>query len=537
MRRICALVLLVCMTLGVCAQAEDAASAAEELVFPSDTGGWTLKNFKIKSLIIHDTEVIYENGLFYGSMTNDEYVYVSDDLKSWKRAGIRPSGWYSPEEDNWLTWAPCYVKLHQPYVVDGESYEYALFDALSVWGSQDARIRCFVMKEPAPDSKADYYYVGDVMASGKYAAKEVVDPRKSYEAEETGAEGPRYYYVEGYESGHSVDKANGWNAIDPTVLYDHEGRLMMVFGSWFGGIYVTELDQTTLMPVSNRAEDYTRIAYHTEGLCMEGATVFYHDGYYYLNVAYGDICYSYNTRIARAESIEGPYVDYNGASMLEADGAVGTRIVGPYRFERDKGWRGQGHNAWVYHPDTGEYFMLTNGRTVEDEYARQIVRSVYWLDGWPVLSPEIATADTVRAILDGDGNAIQAAAAAPAVQGIDASLLPGEYEIIVFAREREQYEDEERQDESRRITLAADGAVSGAYTGEWVQRDGNTLTMTLDGRETTLFVTVGYDWEKGRSGILVMSGLTAPGEADDPMAGTAVWLKGVSTLLTEEGGS
>ena len=510
-----------------------ACSGSAELLFPSDTGGWTLKNYKVKSLIIHDTEVIYEDGLWYASMTNDTNMYVSDDLKSWKIAGVRPSGWYSPEDNAWLTWAPCFIKLRQPYVVNGESYEYAMFDALSHWGSQDARIRCFVMKEPAPDSTQDYYYVGDVMSSGIYAAKEVVNPKTSYEAEETGAEGPKYYWVDGYESGHSVQKANGWDAIDPDVLYDEEGKLWMVFGAWYGGIYIVELDQNTLMPVSNKAEDYTRISYHTQHLCMEGATIFYHDGYYYLNVAYGDICYSYNTRIARSESITGPYVDYNGAPMLEADGSVGTRIVAPYAFEKDKGWRGQGHCAWAHNPDTGEDFLLTNGRTVEDEFARQIVRSVYWLDGWPVLCPEIATADTVRTILDEDGHAVQASAAAPGLQVVPNDMIAGEYEIIVFARYKPQLEEREVQETSSRLTLGADGTVTGAYTGEWSRRDDNTITMTLDGRETTLIVTVAYDWERGRSGILVMSGLTAAGEVNDALAGTAVWLKGVTSYTTE----
>ena len=500
---------------------------AEEVIFPSDTGGWTLKSYKIKSLIIHDTEVLYENGVYYGAMTNDEYVYASDDLKTWKRAGIRPTGWYSPEENNYLTWAPCMIHLRKPYLVNGEAYEYALFDALSHWGSQDSRIRCFVMKEPAPDSKRDYVYVGDVMSSGKYAEKVVSDPRASYEAEDTGAEGPRYYWVDDYERGYSAENANGWNAIDPSVLYDQEGKLHLVWGSYFGGIFITELDQDTLMPLSNRAGDYTRIAYQTQRSCIEGPTIFYHEGYYYLNVAYGDICYSYNTRIARSKEITGPYLDYNGASMLKANGTVGTRIAAPYAFEKDRGWRGQGHCAWVYNPDTGETFLLSNGRTAEDEYARQMVRSVYWLDGWPVLCPEMAAADTVRTILDEAGNAVVSPAAAPSMQTIPEEMIPGEYEIIVFQRLLPQFENQEKQETSSRVTLAQDGSIFGAYKGSWHLRADGVLCASLNDYEASFWLAPAYDWERNRSGALVLTGLTAPGSPADPMAGTAVWIKSV----------
>ncbi|MBR4236486.1 MAG: glycoside hydrolase family 43 protein [Clostridia bacterium] len=504
---------------------------ADALVFPEDTGGWTLKSFKTKSLIIHDTQVLYEDGKYYASMTNDDTVYVSDDLKSWKRAGIRPTGWYSPEEHNYLTWAPCYIKLRQPYTApNGEAYEYALFDALSYWGSQDSRIRCFVMHEPAPDSKAEYYYVGDVMSSGKYALKEVPNPRKSYEDEETGAEGAKYYFVEGYERQRSAGVSNAWNAIDPDVLYGEDGKLYLVWGSWFGGIFVTELDQNTLMPLSNRADSYTRIAYMYADECIEGATVFYHEGYYYLCVAYGDICYSYNTRIARSESITGPYLDYNGASMTGANGMIGTRAAAPYAFENDKGWRGQGHCDWVYNPDTDEYFLLMNGRTVDDEYARQMVRSVWWLDGWPVLAPEIAAADTARTVLDDAGNAVKSSAKAPGRQNVAQELIAGEYEIVVFRRDMNQHVNEEVLEKSRRITLADDGSVSGAYSGSWHMDEEGIVNITLDGVKLRAIASPVYDWERERAGIIALSGLTEKGAYSDPMAGTAVWLKGTEVV-------
>lgn len=512
------------MTMALCASA---AAAEESILWPCDTAGWTMESFKTESKSIHDTEALYVDGVWYASWTNTSLVYASSDLRSWEVVGVRPTGWYSQEiEKKWLTWAPCYIELRQPYVgADGVEYKYALFDALSEWGQQEARIRCFVFNNLATFNVRDYYYVGDVMASGIYAMEQVEGPIITSYEQETG-EGPaRYYYVDGYDSAYSQEIANGWNAIDPDVLYDEEGRLWMVFGAWHGGIFITELDQTTLMPVSNKAEDYTRIGMHIFDQCYEGCNIFYHDGYYYMTVAYGDVQDTYNIRLARSESITGPYVDYNGYPMTEADGSIGTRLAGPYAFEGDSGFKGQGHCAWVQNPDTGEIFLLSNGRTVENGSAKQMVRSVYWLEsGWPVLSPEMATADTIATPLDENGEPIPGDAAAPAVQDIPGELIAGEYEILIHERLKPQLA---KQMTSKRIRLTADGQVTGAYDGTWAQTSENTVILTFGGREAEMFVTVGYDWERGESGILVMSGLTAPGQATDKLAGTAVWLKQV----------
>lgn len=516
--------LISCVCLCLC-MLLSAAMAEENIIWPCDTAGWTMEKFKTESLSIHDTEVLYVDGTWYGSYTNSIFVFASDDMRSWNIVGLRPTGWYSENiEKNWLTWAPSYIELRQPYVgADGVEYKYALFDALSEWGQQPARIRCFVFNKPATQQRRDYYYVGDVMASGFYADKEVNGPVITSYEQETG-EGPaRYYYVDGYDEYYSTEVSNGWNAIDPDVLYDAEGRLWLAFGAWHGGIFITELDQTTLMPVSNKAEDYPRLGMHIFDQCFEGCNIFYHDGYYYMTVAYGDIQDTYNIRVARSESITGPYLDYNGNPMTQADGTIGTRLAGPYAFDGDPGFKGQGHCTWVENPDTGELFLMSNGRTVENGDAKQMIRSVYWLEnGWPVLSPEMATSDTIRTPRNESGKTIQGPAAAPSVQAIPGEMIAGKYEIIVHERMKPQLA---KLMTSKHIELTPDGQVTGEYTGTWTQKDENTVILTFDGRETELFVTVGYDWEKGQSGILVMSGLTAPGNASDKLAGVAVWLK------------
>ena len=107
------------------------------------------------------------------------------------------------------------------------------------------------------------------------------------------------------------------NAIDPCVTYDEEGNLWMVFGSWFGGIYLLKLDEetglrdyaTTYETVPNQSDAY--YGYKLAGGCSvsgEGPFIIYKDGYYYLFLSYGGLVAEggYQIRIFRSENITGP---------------------------------------------------------------------------------------------------------------------------------------------------------------------------------------------------------------------------------------
>lgn len=498
-----------------------AAQEAEEVLFGQDTAGWTLETYRRQSLAMHDPEVIYEDGKYYIYYTNYCTTFVSEDLYTWSVAGERPVGWYS-DEPRPTSWAPCALRLKKPYVAEnGETYGYVLLDGLSAWGSQDSRIRGFVMKEPAPASQKEILYIGDVMSSGIYAFPDPDAPYHSFEGTNNGKE-TAYYTLVNYANTFDGAEDNGWNAMDQTLFYDAEDRLWMVWGSYHGGLFVCEMNQDTLMPMSNDADTYTRIAKYPGYGPMEGATIMYHDGYYYLCMAYGDIWNTYNIRIARAESVTGPYHDYNGENVdqsgTKGTGNIGTKLAGPYAFDGDVGWKGQGHCAFVHNPDTDEYFLLGNGRPGDDTSdARLIVRSILWLkSGWPVLSPELTTAETTRAA--------SGKAAVPSVQDIPRRMIVGEYEVIYFHRTAEETN---RQMHSKKIILQEDGAVSGTMEGSWQQVDGSHITLTLDGLTIEAAVTASYDWEKQKSGIITFSGLTEPGSIYLGEHGTAVWGKQV----------
>ena len=54
---------------------------------------------------------------------------------------------------------------------------------------------------------------------------------------------PDRYIKNGVKNGKWGDEFP--NCIDPTVFYDDEGNLWMAYGSWSGGIFMLELDETT----------------------------------------------------------------------------------------------------------------------------------------------------------------------------------------------------------------------------------------------------------------------------------------------------
>ncbi len=73
-----------------------------------------------------------------------------------------------------------------------------------------------------------YTYVGTVVYSGFDASNvSVTDYKKATGSTDTSRYSWGYY---------------GTNAIDPCVLYDKDGELWMVYGSWFGGLFMLKLD-------------------------------------------------------------------------------------------------------------------------------------------------------------------------------------------------------------------------------------------------------------------------------------------------------
>lgn len=174
----------------------------------------------------------------------------------------------------------------------------------------------------------------------------------------------------------SSDGVEDCNAIDPGVLLDpNDGRLWLVYGSYFGYIRLVELDPKTGKR-RNAAVKPRDIAINSEASVM-----IYHDGWYYLMVTHGSCCRGadsgYNIRVGRAKKVTGPFVDNMGVDMIQGGGKLfvtsGARVVGPGHFGLLDLGGGVQKFSLHYEADFDK-----GGASVLD------IRPLQWRDGWPV---------------------------------------------------------------------------------------------------------------------------------------------------------
>jgi arabinan endo-1,5-alpha-L-arabinosidase len=192
-----------------------------------------------------------------------------------------------------------------------------------------------------------------------------------------------------------------FNAIDPALFVDHDGRWYLFLGSFWSGIKVVPLDPETgkpsqggapIMPVAARPRHPTH--------AVEAAYVIFREGFYYLFVSWDRCCdgadSDYKVMVGRSRQVTGPYLDADGRELLEDGGTL--VLAGNER------WRGPGHNS-VLTTDKGQW-LVHHTYDVQNLRAQRIlqIRPLSWTEeGWPnvgepIFEPE---ARPVRSILKG----------------------------------------------------------------------------------------------------------------------------------------
>lgn len=182
-----------------------------------------------------------------------------------------------------------------------------------------------------------------------------------------------------WEDGGIVAKSDGvefCNAIDPGVLLDPtDGKLWLVYGSYFGYIRLVQLDPKTGKRIDPNDKP-VNIAIN-----CEAAILIYRDGWYYLLATHGSCCRGadsgYNIRVGRARKVSGPYLDHTGLDMLLGGGKLflgsGGRFIGPGHFGLID--EGDGVQKFSCHYEAD---LDRGGASVMD------IRPLLWRDGWPV---------------------------------------------------------------------------------------------------------------------------------------------------------
>jgi arabinan endo-1,5-alpha-L-arabinosidase len=132
---------------------------------------------------------------------------------------------------------------------------------------------------------------------------------------------PDYRWVDQGPVIQTSDQDN-YNAIDPAVSIDADGKLWLALGSFWSGIKLVELNPATGLR-SQRESPVLPLAYHES---IEAAEVYQHGGYYFLFVNWGACCRgtnsTYEIRVGRSVEITGPYRDRSGVSLLQDGGTL-----------------------------------------------------------------------------------------------------------------------------------------------------------------------------------------------------------------------
>lgn len=302
--------------------------------------------------------------------------------------------------------------------------------------------------------------------------------------------------------------ANDWgncyykyNAIDPSVIITEAGEHWMIYGSWHSGIAAVKLDASTGKPASlgnpfgsdaDIAPYGKLIATRQAGnrwQASEGPEVVYHNGYYYLFLAYDALDVAYNTRVVRSKNIEGPYLDINGVDVTNTGGDALPVVTHPYKFNNSPGWVGFSHCA-VFDDGEGNWYYSSqarfpvgiNGNDASNALMMGHVRSIVWTaDGWPLVMPERY-------------------GAVPQVPVGENELL-GEWEAIDMAYVYAVMK------ESAAVTLGDDHKVAGGlWDGADWSYDEATQVLTVAG--VKLYVKRECDWEDPeRRATIVFAGI------------------------------
>lgn len=298
-----------------------------------------------------------------------------------------------------------------------------------------------------------------------------------------------------------------YNAIDPSYIITPNGEHWLAYGSWHSGFAIVKLNPETGKTITdplpnpwgkdNEAAYGKRIFTRNASSRWQGAEapeIIYHDGYYYLFLAYDALDVPYNTRVVRSANIEGPYLGINGTDVTKGGDAYPI-LTHPYKFANNDGWVGISHCA-VFDDGNGNWYYASQGRfpvgsTSQPNWAPNAimlghVRSIVWTkDGWPVVLPERYAAVPQTAISEND--------------------LVGKWENIDLGYEYG------KQKTSTVISLTADHKASGGpWNGKTWTFDAASNTLTIG--DVSLVVRRECDWEASpRRATIVYAGFAKTG--------------------------
>ena len=287
-------------------------------------------------IFIHDpSTIVPDHGRYYVFGTQPGIrVLSSADLIHWRREPpvfAKTPGWtasVAPGFDGYF-WAPDVIQA---------GGKFCLYYSVSAWGKQTSAIG--LATSPTLDPAATNYAwtdAGIVLQS---------------------------------------QKGSDYNTIDPSVMRDRDGTLWLAFGSYWKGIYLTQLDPATGL----RLDTNVPPAHLAWNQSIEASCLMRHGANYYLFVDWGQCCEgtnsTYQVRLGRSAKITGPYLDKAGNDLAAGGGTLFLgnegRFIGPGHI----GILEALGKEWIsYHTYDAKYAG----------HARLYLRELDWTpEGWPV---------------------------------------------------------------------------------------------------------------------------------------------------------
>lgn len=184
-------------------------------------------------------------------------------------------------------------------------------------------------------------------------------------------------------------REDDFNAIDPNLATDEQGRQWLDFGSFWGGIKMRRIDpetgklspeDTKLYSLASRPRNRTadKPDAPPSSPAIEAPFIVHHGSYYYLFVSFDFCCRgvksTYNVVVGRSREITGTYVDATGKPMMDGGGTRLTRGTSL--------WRGPGHEGLLMQKGGPDLivFHAYDGKTGRPV---QQISTITWDNGWP----------------------------------------------------------------------------------------------------------------------------------------------------------
>ena len=325
-------------------------------------------------------------------------------------------------------------QIHDPVMIkQGDTY-YAFGTGITVQSSKDLKTW---NREPAPFGRSDlqwpqalgirannqwapdisfhngkYYLYYAVSTFGRNRSAIGVATNTTLDSKD-----PKYKWEDHGMAVKSIPGRDMWNAIDPNLIVDEEGKAWLDFGSFWGGIKLVrlkdnltevadgperewhtiaarerywKLDETEAGDAANPDLKYDQLYskkilaldQQTQNGALEAPFIFYKKGYYYLFVSWDRCCRgvnsTYKIMVGRSKKVTGPYLDQVGQRM---DWGGGTLVV--KGVPESIKWAALGHNG-TYAFDGIDYLVFHAYDRTDNGRSKLVIKKIDWdIEGWP----------------------------------------------------------------------------------------------------------------------------------------------------------